>query len=202
MGNSTSIVNARWPADLPAEANHALIAVGEYIRKTVKSIRDAETALQKRDKKKAAKDAQSAVFSHSAPKTLDIFVANKFPQWQEDVIEVLKECFDAATLSFDDKALKATLGLKGLLKNKMAMPFAQDTKKRVALMGPVALNRALTFKEIDVLSEAAPYLAKTLGYSMVTVVDLGSASDLSDAAAAAAASSVPGEPSFLIANAQ
>ncbi|KAJ2022986.1 cytosolic leucyl tRNA synthetase [Coemansia sp. S610] len=201
MGNTTSILNARWPTDLPADADHALLSAGEYMMKLVKSVRDAEASLQRRSKKKGSKEAQAGEFNPSEPKTLDIFVASSFPQWQEDVISVLKECFDAATSTFDDKAIQAALGQRGLLKNKKAMPFAQVTKKRISLLGPAAFDRALTFAEIDVLSALLPYMSNNMGYSRVNIVDLGNADELGSALATVAESAVPGEPGILVAKA-
>ncbi|KAJ2048808.1 cytosolic leucyl tRNA synthetase [Coemansia sp. S16] len=201
MGNTTSIMNARWPTDLPADVDHALIAAGDYMTKLTKSVYDAEASLQKRSKKKGAKEALNGEFDPNGPKTLDIFVACKFPQWQEDVISVLKECFDVSTATFNDKAIQEALGQKGLLKNKKAMPFAQVTKKRVALLGPTAFDRALIFEEIDILNALVPYLKNNRGYSKVTIVDLGNAGELTGALATAAESAVPGEPSLLVAKA-
>ncbi|KAJ2604120.1 cytosolic leucyl tRNA synthetase, partial [Coemansia sp. RSA 1694] len=120
----------------------------------------------------------------------------------EDVIAVLKENYAAATSAFDDKAVQGALGQKGLLKNKKVMPFAQTIKKRVALLGPTAFDRALTFKEIDILNALVPYMKTNMGYSKVTIVDLGNASELPDALAAAAEAAVPGEPGILVASAQ
>ncbi|KAJ2806530.1 cytosolic leucyl tRNA synthetase [Coemansia furcata] len=201
MGNTTSIMNARWPTDLPADVNHALVAAGDYMNKLTKSLHDAEASLLKRSKKKGSKEAQLGEFNPNEPKTLDILVACEFPQWQEDVVSVLKECFDVATSTFDDKALQATLGQRGLLKNKKVMPFAQVTKKRVALLGPTAFDRALIFEEIDALNALVPYLMNNRGYSKVTIVDLGKAGELTGTLAAAAESAVPGEPSLVIAKA-
>ncbi|KAJ2741067.1 cytosolic leucyl tRNA synthetase [Coemansia sp. BCRC 34301] len=202
MGNTTSIMNARWPSDLPADADHALIAASEYMHKIVKTVRDAEATLQKRSKKKGSKEALVGEFNPNGPKTLDILVACQFPQWQEDVISVLKENFDAATLTFDDKAIQGALGQLGLLKNKKVMPFAQTTKKRVALLGPTAFDRALTFKEIDVLNALMPYITTNMGYSKASIVDLDNAGELTGALAAAAESAVPGEPGIHVAAAQ
>ncbi|KAJ2505074.1 cytosolic leucyl tRNA synthetase [Coemansia sp. RSA 2052] len=202
MGNTTSIINARWPTDLPADADHALIAAGEYMDKTARSVHDASAALQRRSKRKGTKESQTGEFDPNGPKTLDIFVACEFPQWQEDVIAVLKENYAAATSAFDDKAVQGALGQKGLLKNKKVMPFAQTIKKRVALLGPTAFDRALTFKEIDILNALVPYMKTNMGYSKVTIVDLGNASELPDALAAAAEAAVPGEPGILVASAQ
>ncbi|KAJ2809698.1 cytosolic leucyl tRNA synthetase, partial [Coemansia furcata] len=191
MGNTTLIMNAHWPTDLPADVDHALVAAGDYMNKLTKSLYDAKASLLKCSKKKGSKEAQLGKFNPNEPKTLDILVACKFPQWQEDVVSVLKECFDVATSAFNDKALQETLSQRGLLKNKKVMPFAQVTKKHVMLLGSTAFDCALIFEEIDALNAFVPYLMNNRGYSKVTIVDLGKAGKLTGTLAAAAESAVP-----------
>ncbi|KAJ2338424.1 cytosolic leucyl tRNA synthetase [Coemansia erecta] len=198
MGNSGSIMDLRWPTDLPSEQDYSLISVGEYIRKTVRSARDAEIALQKRSKK--SKGGSASGVDLSKPKALDIYVAHEFPAWQEEVIAALKANFDAATGKFDDKKVLSTLGANGMLKNKKVMPFAQEIKKRVALTSVKALDRAVYFKEPELLAEILDYLKRTLEFDAVRVVDLANQSDLREDQAKAAESAVPGEPGFLIYN--
>ncbi|KAJ2285736.1 cytosolic leucyl tRNA synthetase [Coemansia sp. RSA 2706] len=198
MGNAGSIMDARWPADLPAEPDHALIAVGDYIRKTVRSARDAESAVQRRNKKKGGKGGIEVDLSK--PKALDIYVAHEFPAWQEEVIAALKSHYDAATGKFDDKQIVASLGASGMLKNKKVMPFAQEIKKRVALTGAKAFDRAVYFKEPELLSEILAYLKRTLEFDAVNVIDLTNPGTLRDDQIKAAEPAVPGEPSFLIYN--
>ncbi|KAJ2475130.1 cytosolic leucyl tRNA synthetase, partial [Coemansia sp. RSA 2131] len=198
VGNTDSIMDARWPTDLPSEQDHSLLAVGEYIRKTVRSARDSEISLQKRSKK-GGKGATAGV-DLTKPKALDMYVAHEFPSWQEDVIGALRANFDTATGKFDDKQVLAALGAKGMLKNKKVMPFAQEIKKRVALTGAKAFDRAVDFNEPELLSELLEYLKRTLEFDAVNVVDLASQGELGESQVKAAESAVPGEPSFLIYN--
>ncbi|KAJ2767265.1 cytosolic leucyl tRNA synthetase, partial [Coemansia nantahalensis] len=90
----------------------------------------------------------------------------------------------------------------GMLKNKKVMPFAQEIKKRVALIGPQAFDRAVQFQETEILCEILPYLKRSLEYSVINIVDLAGAGDLGEAQARAAEPALPGEPSFLITNVQ
>ncbi|KAJ2785261.1 cytosolic leucyl tRNA synthetase [Coemansia interrupta] len=201
MGNPTSVLRARWPADLPSEPNHALVAAGEYARSVVHSVRDAEAGLQKRTKKKGA--AKAVEFNPAAPKTIDIYVASKFPEWQEDVIAVLKDNYDSASGKFDDKQIIAALNQKGIMKqNKKAMPFAQEIKKRVTLAGPSVFDRALAFKETEIIADLVPFIENGMGYTSVTIIEHSATAELTDAQTKASEIAVPGEPSFLIANAQ
>ncbi|KAJ1942456.1 cytosolic leucyl tRNA synthetase [Linderina pennispora] len=201
LGNQTTVLDARWPADLPAEADHKMLATGEYIRKLVRSVRDAETNMLKKQKKPKKGAAPAAEFNPNEPKTLDIYVAAEFPEWQDSVMAVLQDHFDPATRTFADKQIPGAFGKLGMLKNKKVMPFAQEIKKRVLLIGESAFDRQLHFSELDVLAEIVPYLKKSLGYSEISLVDLAkSAAELDEAQAKAADSAVPGEPSFKMAN--
>ncbi|KAJ1741632.1 cytosolic leucyl tRNA synthetase [Coemansia sp. RSA 989] len=198
MGNADSIMDARWPTDLPAEPDYSLLAVGDYIRKTVRSARDAEAKL--RSKKKKSKGGAASEVDLSKPRAIDIFVAYEFPEWQEEVIAALKANYNAESGKFDDKQVLSTLGASGMLKNKKVMPFAQEIKKRVVLTGTKAFDRAVAFKEVELLNELAAYLKRTLEFDAVNIIDLSSSKDLRDDQAKAAEVAVPGEPSFLIYN--
>ncbi|ORX72819.1 leucyl-tRNA synthetase [Linderina pennispora] len=193
LGNQTTVLDARWPADLPAEADHKMLATGEYIRKLVRSVRDAETNMLKKQKKPKKGAAPAAEFNPNEPKTLDIYVAAEFPEWQDSVMAVLQDHFDPATRTFADKQIPGAFGKLGMLKNKKVMPFAQEIKKRVLLIGESAFDRQLHFSELDVLAEIVPYLKKSLGYSEISLIDLAkSAAELDEAQAKAADSAVPG----------
>ncbi|KAJ2545736.1 cytosolic leucyl tRNA synthetase [Coemansia sp. RSA 1853] len=192
MNNTDSIMDARWPTDFPSEPDYKTIAIGEYIRKVVKSARDTEAALQRRTKK-SEQSHNSSKF-----KMLDIFVAHEFPKWQEEVIAVLKAGYDSASKKFDKKKILAELGTSGALQNKKAMPFAQKMQQQVGQFGTKVLDRAAQFSETSVLGEIQNYLKSTLGYTAVNVVNLASCVNLDPKQARAAESAVPGKPSFLI----
>ncbi|KAJ2614885.1 cytosolic leucyl tRNA synthetase [Coemansia sp. RSA 1804] len=199
MGNTGSVMDLRLPADMPTATNHSLLMAGDYVRKLAKAVRDADIALQKRSSKKKKKTAADHTPVVDAPKSLDVFIASGFSSWQETVISVLKENYDASSKTFDDKALVAAMGKKGVLKNKKAMPFANEIKKRVDLIGSAAFDRALQFNEADLVSEAASYLKSSLGFARVNVIRTDAVGDgLTDAQTRAAQSAVPGEPGILI----
>ncbi|KAJ2292610.1 cytosolic leucyl tRNA synthetase [Coemansia sp. RSA 355] len=192
INNPDSIMDARWPTDLPSDPDYVTIAIGDYIRKVVKSARDTEAALQRRTKK--------TEHSHNSntSKTLDIFVAQEFPKWQEEVIAVLKTGYDSANKKFDKKKILAELSTSGALQNKKVMPFAQKMQQQVGQFSVKALHRAVEFSETSVLSDIQNYLKSTLGYTAVNVVNLASCVNLDPKQAKAAESAVPGKPSFLI----
>ncbi|KAF7730873.1 cytosolic leucyl tRNA synthetase [Apophysomyces ossiformis] len=188
-----TIMNARFP-EPSGPVDETILAAAEYIRRTIKSVRDAELNLLK--KKKKGKTVESE-YQPNAPKSLKIYVASKFPEWQEDGIEVLKANYDQATGKFDDVKIRQELGAKGMLKNKKTMPFIQEQKKLVEKNGPVAFNRALDFNEIETLQIALSEIKRALGFHTVHILtsDQWSEEDLRSAELA-----VPGAPSFSFRN--
>ncbi|CAG8590245.1 13400_t:CDS:2 [Dentiscutata heterogama] len=186
------IIDASFPKPL-SPVDESLLEAGEYVRKIIKSIRDLEIASQKKKKKGKAED-----FDPNKPKTLKIFVATSFPEWQDIVVEAIKQNFNEDTKSFDDIKIREHLSEKGILKNKKTMPFVQEFKKRVEKFGTAAFNRALLFNEYDTLVTSKVYLQRSLGYSNVEVLRGDEAREEEEKRAIELA--VPGEPGFLFKN--
>ncbi|CAG8679942.1 42317_t:CDS:10 [Gigaspora margarita] len=185
------IINASFPKP-SSPVDESLLEAGEYVRKIIKSIRDLEIASQKKKKKGKAED-----FDPNKPKTLKIFVATSFPEWQDIVVEAIKHNFNEDTKSFDDVKIRENLSEKGILKNKKTMPFVQEFKKRVEKFGTTAFNRALLFNEHDTLVTSKVYLQRSLGYTNVEVLRGDEAKEEEKRAIELA---VPGEPGFLFKN--
>ncbi|ORE03939.1 leucyl-tRNA synthetase [Rhizopus microsporus var. microsporus] len=185
------IVNALFPKP-SAEVNEVLEAATRYIRKTIKAIRDAELNLVKKKKKGKAAEAE---YKPSEPKSLKIYVATKFPEWQEATLNVMKEHYSEG--QFDDIKIRQQLGAQGMLKDKKVMPFVQEQKKLILKEGPSAFNRALIFNEIETLETAMDEIKRALGFHTVTILghDQWAEEDLK-----AAESAVPGVPSFSFKN--
>jgi leucyl-tRNA synthetase len=80
------IVNAKFPKPF-APVDEALLVSIEYVRKMVKFVRDLEIASQK--KKQKGKGGRIN-FEPTKPKALKLFVATKFPAWQDMAVEVVK----------------------------------------------------------------------------------------------------------------
>ncbi|KAJ7026734.1 hypothetical protein C8F04DRAFT_104879 [Mycena alexandri] len=173
LKSPTSIQLASWPT--PATpVDIAVIEAGAYMRGTIKMIRDAETSLVKmmnKSKSKGKKDgAEKPMFDPKQPKGVRIYVATTFPEWQDSCVQVVKESYDASADKVDDAKVRTLLTERGLIKDKRAMPFVQDFKKRMAQFGAqTAFRRTLPFSERDVLSEIIPYLKKSLALSDVEV---------------------------------
>lgn len=84
------VVDAAFPKPT-APVDEVLSASAQYIRRTIKSIRDAEAATQKQKKKGKAPEV---TFNPNAPKSLKVYVATKFPEWQEECVLALKSNYD------------------------------------------------------------------------------------------------------------
>ncbi|KAG6809080.1 hypothetical protein H0H92_001688 [Tricholoma furcatifolium] len=168
LQSPTSIQTALWPT--PAKAvDPNLLEAGLYMRDTIKTIRDAEVSLLKMLQKAKGKKGPGgpggpAPFDPKLPKSVRIYVATTFPEWQDVCVQAVRESYDAAADKVDDAKVKEALTKSGLIKDKRAMPFVQAFKKRMAQFGAqTAFRRALPFSEKQVLQEILPYLKKSLG---------------------------------------
>ena len=122
-----SVQLAHWPT--PSKpVDRALLDSGVYIRGIIKSIREAEGQFLK----KLGKSRGGAAFDPRKPKSVRIFVATSFPEWQDKVLQLVKDAYDPQTIKVDDAKVKELLGQHGLMKDKRAMPFVQATKVCVA----------------------------------------------------------------------
>lgn len=124
LQSPTSIQLARWPT--PKESvDHTIIETIAYMRSTVKSTRDAEASLKKM-LSKPKKDGR--IFDPKLPKSLRIYVATSFPEWQDACVQIIKEAYDEQSDRVDDVKVKELLIQKGLIKDKNVMPFIQAFK--------------------------------------------------------------------------
>ncbi|EIE84714.1 leucyl-tRNA synthetase [Rhizopus delemar RA 99-880] len=185
------VVSAPFPKP-SAPVDESLEAATRYIRRTTKAIRDAELNLIK--KKKKGKAAESE-YKPSEPKSLKIFVATKFPEWQEASLNVMKVHYNNG--EFDDVKIRQELGAQGMLKDKKVMPFIQEQKKLIAKEGPVAFNRTLIFNEVETLEKAVDELKRALGFHTISIFGHD---QWPEEYIKTAESAVPGVPSFSFKN--
>ncbi|KZV71751.1 leucine-tRNA ligase [Peniophora sp. CONT] len=159
LGEKSTIQRASFPTpskpvDVP------MLDSGVYMRDTVKTIRDAELAILKKINKKGGKDAP---YDPKKPRSVRVYVATRFPEWQDACIATVKEAWSEEHGKADDAEIRKILIAKGLIKEKRAMPFIQLFKKRIAEVGKeTAFNRTLPFSETAVLGEILPYLKRSL----------------------------------------
>ncbi|KAG5339737.1 hypothetical protein C0989_003925 [Termitomyces sp. Mn162] len=166
LKSPTSVQSALWPTPTQPVDRTALEAA-VYMRDTIKTIRDAEVSLLKMLQKAKGKKGPGGpvtAFDPKLPKSVRIYVATTFPEWQDTCVQAVKDAYDEQTDKVDDAKVKMLLTKRGLIKDKRAMPFVQVFKKRMAQFGAqTAFRRALPFSESQVLREILPYLTKSLG---------------------------------------
>jgi leucyl-tRNA synthetase len=125
LGEPTSIQVSRWPT--PSKpVDKAIIEAGAYMRGTIKTIRDAEVTLMK----KMAKAKGPAGFDPKKAKSVRIYVATTFPEWQDTCVQIVKDVYDAERDAVDDVKIRELLTKHNLIKDKRAMPFIQSLKVR------------------------------------------------------------------------
>lgn len=184
----------------------ALSAKRDYVRNTASNVNSAEG--QQLKKKAKGKEVS---FDPKQPKKLTIFVTDKFPAWQAKYIDLLKEMWNPATKSVNDKELNGKIAKMGEMKK--AMPFVQSLKKRLQSGEPesAVLAQKLAFDEKETLSQMQSGLMKTAGLVAcdVLVVEEGGKKGVNladgkevEIANPIAENAVPGSPTFFFENVQ
>jgi leucyl-tRNA synthetase len=97
LHESQSIELARWP-----DPDRTLIEAGAYMRSTLKTIRDAETTLLKKLQKGETGKPDGPSFDPKSPKSVRVYVATRFPEWQEACVDAVREAYVAAEDKVDD----------------------------------------------------------------------------------------------------
>ena len=120
-----SIQLALWP-EPSHPVDKVIVDSGVYMRNTVKRIRDAELNIMKKiDKGKKGKYANDAPFDPKKPKSVRIYVATTFPEWQDACVQVAKDAYIEEADKIEDAKVRELLMERGLIKDKRAMPFIQ-----------------------------------------------------------------------------
>lgn len=120
----TSVQLALWP-EPETPVDRPVIEAGAYMRGTIKMIRDAELALLKRAGKGKGGPAP---FDPKKPRSVRVYVASTFPEWQEACVAIVKEAYAKDADKVDDAKVRELLTQKGLIKDKRVMPFIQAFK--------------------------------------------------------------------------
>ncbi|KAF9453511.1 leucyl-tRNA synthetase [Macrolepiota fuliginosa MF-IS2] len=201
-----SIQLALWPTP-STPVDRTLLEGVEYMRGTVKAIRDAEISLLKMLAKASSKGKNTAVdglkvFDPKKEKAVRIYVATRFPEWQDICVGIVQEAYTEKEDKVDDAKVKELLVKKGLIKDKKVMPFIQAFKKRMAqYSAQTAFNRTLPFSEKEVLNELVPYLKKSLILADVEVLSVEEAAQRAEGGEAGFTKALiegsePGAPGF------
>lgn len=157
--------------------------------------------------KKLSKGKASS-FDPRKPKKLTIYAAKKYPLWQEKYIDLVREAFDAVSLSINDKELNPKVAKFGEMKK--AMPFVQNLKRRLVQgkeAPEIVFERKLPFDEFVVLGEMVGSLKRTTGCKEIEVVAVDEGGKTGEVVGTGekreglqAENAVPGQPTFHFAN--
>jgi leucyl-tRNA synthetase len=129
LKSPTSIQLALWPT--PAEpVDRSVLEAASYMRGTIKTIRDAEVSLMKLMNKGKGKKGGAPSFDPKQAKSVRIYVATTFPDWQNICVQIVKEAYAEDADKVDDAKVKELLVERGLIKDKRIMPFIQAFKVR------------------------------------------------------------------------
>ncbi|KAF9496052.1 leucyl-tRNA synthetase [Pleurotus eryngii] len=199
LKSPNSIQQALWPT--PSEPiDPSIIESGQYMRGLIKTIRDAEVALIKMMSRTKGKSSSALLFDPKKAKSVRIYVATAFPEWQDACVAIVKEAYSEEINKVDDTKVKKLLTERGFFKDKRTMPFIQAFKKRMSQFGAqTAFRRTLPFSESAVLKEIALYFKKSLNLVDVEVISVEDALKHTDEAGYTKSiidSSEPGNPAF------
>ncbi|KAF8522737.1 hypothetical protein BU17DRAFT_86642 [Hysterangium stoloniferum] len=197
LNEPKSVQLARWPKP-EQPVDRTILDSGVYIRTIVKSVRESEGQLLKKLKNKG-----DAPYDPRKQKSIRIYVATRFPEWQEKTVQVVKESYDPKEGKVDDAKIRQALSKIGLMKDKRVMPFVQSMKVRITKFGgETAFNRALPFAEGPVLKEVLPYLKRNVGFVDADVWTVEDARAQTDAGFAKTIidTAEPGAPAFQFRN--
>ena len=185
------------------EPSPELSAATNYVRTTTSNITSSEAAFAKKLSK-----GKTLGFDPRKPKKITIYAAKKFPAWQEKYIDLVREAFDAVSISFDDKDLNAKVGKLGEMKK--AMPFVQGLKKRLVQgkeQPEAVFDRKLPFDEFAILSEMVGGLLRITGAKEIEIVAVDEGGKSGEVLGTgekkegiSAENAVPGQPSFQFVN--
>lgn len=145
LGETTPAQNAQWPEPL-GEIDEVVRARLCYMQVVVDSIRSVETSITRRKGK-----AKVANYDPTKAKCARIFVATKFPAWQDTCIEVLKQTWDTKANTVDDAEARKALAEAGLQKDKRVMPFFSTMKVSRFHSHHADARRSESFKRVNPL---------------------------------------------------
>ncbi|KAJ3344644.1 cytosolic leucyl tRNA synthetase, partial [Entophlyctis luteolus] len=186
-----SIQTALWPTH-PVPVDESILRAALYVADVIYRVRAGEDAAAR----KAAKKGGAGAPKTEAPKTLRLFYAASFPEWQEKCLDALKSTWDEASKTFSGREREILTGL-GLIKDKRVMPFVAAMKKTIESSGSAGFDRSLGFDELQTLEANKSYIRRELVSLKVRAVEFVAKNDAtSEEDAKAAEAAVPGVPSY------
>uniref|UniRef100_A0AC34G1R0 Methionyl/Valyl/Leucyl/Isoleucyl-tRNA synthetase anticodon-binding domain-containing protein n=1 Tax=Panagrolaimus sp. ES5 TaxID=591445 RepID=A0AC34G1R0_9BILA len=181
IGKKTLIVNEQWPAcDV---ANPLILDTAEFFKKTIHTFRLRLDEFLNPKKKKVAP---------VAPTKAIIIYSSKYPQWQQEILVLLKKIYEENNGDFiDNKEITKMVMAIPVVKPKAkeAMPFVQFIKEKVAQRGIQALDLIFNIDQRKVFEEMIEYLKGALKIDDIVIESVEETSDQT-----LASKVVPGTP--------
>jgi len=163
IGEPGFVVNQKWPE--VGEVNELLLKKNNYINVSLHTFRLKLDGYLNQTKQQV-----------TPPKNSNIYVATKFTDFQEKVINIVASVFkDKGGINFPDnneitpllKQEKSVTEIKNGLKN--AMTFVATLKAEFKIMHEDALQSTIPFDEKELLTDLNTYISKELGDVHVSV---------------------------------
>lgn len=203
LGETSTIQKALFP--VASEPDPALSAAYRYVRNISSNITSAEAAQLR--KKLKGKDVG---VDPAKPKKLTIFVAAKFPDWQEKYVDILHSAWDSQKMTVDEAKLMAEIKKVAGPELKKAMAFVQGLKRRLVSgeESTTVFNRKLAFSELETLDHMSAGLKRAANLAELEIVEIdGEGSGVTfpgkrqvGTVPQVAEASVPGTPTFFFEN--
>lgn len=191
LGEEGSVQDlGRWPKVPLVQKDVA--AQREYIRATSTNI----TSAQGQAAKKKAK-GKATGFDPKKPKRITIYVAENFPAWQSEWVDLLREehISDGSSTVVQDK-LKAIRDGRERTKIQAFVQVLKNSLRGGADADEV-FQRKLLFDEVELLHEMKMGLLRTTGSEELVVIKVDDEKTNRAELPPAAESAVPGRPAFV-----
>ncbi|CAD5211186.1 unnamed protein product [Bursaphelenchus okinawaensis] len=162
LGHKGLLANQKWPE--AAQVDDDLSRQLEFITEVVKTFRQKLlNHLNVKGKKGPKVDP---------PTEAQIYVANKYPSWQAEVLALLKNLAVDNTFPDNRAIAEKTKESESLKKNKKVMPFVNAVKIDYGVRGEVALSDTCLISQTDVLNACSQYIQNALNVNAIKVMDI------------------------------
>uniref|UniRef100_A0A1I8B4V0 leucine--tRNA ligase n=1 Tax=Meloidogyne hapla TaxID=6305 RepID=A0A1I8B4V0_MELHA len=186
LGKDGLIVNSKWPTISPVDK--LLLQQSTFVNSAIKEFRqrrDAKLNPKKKDPKK----------SLLPPKAATIYFTNKYPEWKEKAINLMRKLYESNNSTLpDNRAIMEILNTTHLPEKKEVMPFVQFIRERVAQNGSAALSVEEDFDQKDVLEQVRDYLMCTLQLEKLEIVNIANTTENAKEIVEVIKSCSPGTP--------
>eukprot|EP00163_Fabomonas_tropica_P004027 TRINITY_DN13584_c0_g1_i1.p1 TRINITY_DN13584_c0_g1~~TRINITY_DN13584_c0_g1_i1.p1 ORF type:complete len:1084 (+),score=415.30 TRINITY_DN13584_c0_g1_i1:23-3253(+) len=170
LGNKEFILRSVWPE--PGPVDPIVSRQETYVLDNARRFRLKIDGLLNPKNKKAKK-------LDKAPESMTIVVAREYPAWQQTVLKIVADTYDALgkapTMKDLGSKLKAEESLKGPL-TKKAMQFAAFIAEQAGVVGRVACDLKTPFDEAELLTSFKPYFLSDLKMTDIRIIDSSAAS--------------------------